>query len=142
MYRRKRKLLPDSSNNNGPVADLEREVQSDLRQLMLKHQPAPDATPIRGPHLPKISHSTPLNLEALPDDKLLERAQQQVRFLRSASGQPTFPRAVQQVAYFAPVPPARVYTLPDDYDAPPEKKTILRDGVMYVCISEFLSRGS
>jgi hypothetical protein len=104
---------------------------------MLKHQPAPDAILNRGPYLLEISQSIPLNLEALPDDKLLERAQQQVRFLRSASGQPTFPRAVQQIPHFSPTPPARVCTLPSDDDAPTEKTLIIRDGVMYVFSSEF-----
>jgi hypothetical protein len=145
VYRRKRKPLPETSSNNNPALELEKEVQNDLRQLMLNHQPAPDATSNRTPHLPEIPQSTPLNLDALPDEKLLERTQQQERFLRSASGQTAaFPRAVQREHPFTPTPPARVYTLPDDWDGsvPPEKTTqpILQDGIMYVCVSRSSTR--
>ena len=149
VYGRKRKemkLLPQTSKNTGPATALEKEVQNDLRQLMLNHQPAiPDAITSRAPHIPERSQlgQTSLDLEALPDEALLERAQQHERFLRTALGQPVFPRAVQ-TTHFAPNPPARVYTLPDDYDSnlAPERslQPIIDDGIMYVLIHKILCR--
>jgi hypothetical protein len=131
------KLPPQASKNTGPATALEKEVQNDLRQLMLNHQPAiPDAITSRAPHIPERSQleQTSLNLEALPDEALLERTQQHERFLRTASGQPV-PRAVQ-TTHFAPNPPAKVFTLPDDYDSnsAPERslQPIIGDGIMYV----------
>jgi hypothetical protein len=119
------KLLPQASKNTGPATALEKEVQNDLRQLMLNHQPAiPDAITSRAPHIPERSQleQTSLNLEALPDEALLERTQQHERFLRN--------------------PPARVYTLPDDYDSnlAPERslQPIMDDGIMYVLIPKIL----
>jgi len=138
------KLLPQVSKNTGPATALEKEVQNDLRQLMLNHQPAiPDAITSRTPHIPERSQleQTSLNLEALPDEALLERTQQHERFLRTASGQSVFPRAVQ-TTHFAPNPPARVYTLPDDYDSnlvhERSLQPIVDDGVMYVLVPKIL----
>jgi hypothetical protein len=93
--------------------------------------------------MPELSQSeqTSLNLEALPDEKLLERTQQHERFLRTASAQPVFPRAVQPT-HFVPNPPTRVYTLPDDFDSnlAPERslQPIIGDGIMYVIICKII----
>ena len=133
------KLLPQVSKNTGPATALEKEVQNDLRQLMLNHQPAiPDAITGRVRHIPERSQleQTSLNLEALPDEALLERTQQHERFLRTASGQPVFPSRAVQTTHFTPNPPSRVYTLPDDYNSnlTPERslQPIIDDGIMYL----------
>ncbi|CRG87872.1 putative ribonuclease C609,01 [Talaromyces islandicus] len=87
IYRRKRRPVSESKYSVAPAMDfqgLEKEVQNQVRRLMLNHQPS----------LPRRSASWtshhPLDLSSLSDEALLERAQQQRRFLLSASRQNIF----------------------------------------------------
>jgi hypothetical protein len=114
------------------VEGLEKEVQKQVRQLMLNHQPLIPETTSNGRRqvLDNPQSRQPLDLS---DDKLLERTQQQERYLLSASGQ-RLPRRERMNSFFR-APPARVWTLPDDYDQPVISENpcppILGDGKMY-----------
>lgn len=123
VYRRKRKLICEPKNNNERVMEvegLEREVQSEVRQLMLNHQPLmPEPmSNKRSQILDNPQSQQTLDLAALSDTKLLERTQQQERFLLSASGQRPHPRPSQpeRMNSFSRSPPTRVWTLPSGND--------------------------
>ncbi|KAF4631103.1 hypothetical protein G7Y89_g7028 [Cudoniella acicularis] len=118
MYQRKRKALPNPSSKekeSGSVTtfeNLEKEIKHDLRQQMLNHAPPiPEPGVSRKYEVLGDQAQVPLNLDALPDEKLLERTQQRERFLRSAVGQHPFPSQAQKPPFSSP---RRVWTLPDD----------------------------
>lgn len=101
------------------LKSLEEEVQNRVRQLMLTNPPPiPEIELIRKSlDLGDLQFRQHLDLQALPDDKLLELAQQQERFLLSASGQRPHPRPVHPLKRrnsISPTPPPRVWTMHDD----------------------------
>jgi hypothetical protein len=115
------------------VEGLEKEVQKQVRQLMLNQPLIPETTSNGRRQVPDNPQSRqPLDLVALSDDKLLERTQQQERYLLSASGQ-RLPRRERMNSFSRA--PSRVWTLPDDHDQPVISENpcppILGDGKMY-----------
>lgn len=123
IYRRKRRPALESKYSAAPAMDfqgLEKEVQSQVRRLMLNHQPS-----LPGRAASRTSHQ-PLDLSSLSDEALLERAQQQRRFLLSASRQSIF----RQPSHVR----SRSNTLQDDPDGfvkQQKRNQLLGDGTVY-----------
>lgn len=123
IYRRKRRPVLESGHTVASAMDfqgLEKEVQSQVRRLMLNHHPSlPNRTTSR-------TSSQPLDLNTLSDEALLERAQQQRRFLLSASRQSIFRQPSHNRS--------RSNTLQDDQDGlvkQQKRSQLLGDGTMY-----------
>lgn len=143
IYRRKRKPAPPEARHNLESAmnfeGLEKEVQSQVRQLMLNHHPS-----LPGIRSNQATSHYSLNLDSLPDDKLLERTQQQQRSLLSATRRAT-PRPTWIERRPSKSVSSRSNTLQEELDPTEQGKRIPRSGTMYarayVCVCGHTAQG-